>query len=68
MEEIRTKIESREDWKIVGKFDHNFPLEDCAVSLFLEPDGSPMYRRITPSEGGESCLVRLILNKRWVDY
>ena len=51
-----------------GQCDHNFPQEYCAVSSFSEPDGSPMYRRRTPSEGGGRSSVRLRLKKRWVDY
>ena len=51
-----------------GEYDHNFPQEYCAVSSCSEPDCSPIYRSRTPSEGGARSLVRLRLNKRWLDY
>ena len=37
-----------------GECHHKFHEQYCTVSSFLEHDGSPMYTRRKPSEGGRS--------------
>ena len=38
------------------------------MSSFSEYDGSPIYRRRAPENGGGSSKVRLRLNNRWIEY
>ena len=35
---------------------------------FSEDDGSPVYRRRSPTMGGGSSKVRMKLNRKWVTY
>ena len=51
-----------------NKCEHNFPKKYSDFDSFAELDGSPIYRRRTPENGGGRMKVRMKLNKRWTEY
>ena len=51
-----------------GRCEHNFPKKYTDFSTFSEDDGSPVYRRRSPTMGGGSSKVRMKLNRKWVTY
>ena len=51
-----------------GQCKHNFPKQYSNIFSFSQHDGSPIYRRRMPENGGGSSKVRLRLSNRWIEY